>query len=187
MDSEISDLFNRIKLNDASIGIGLATLDGRILAFNKAMQKMIGYSENELLQMNLRSTYQNPKDRDQIIEMLQKDGFVRDFEVHLKRKNGEVYYANVTITPISVNGESAILSLVCDITESKFHVEDIEVEFWMVLNSKSTQSNMEVYKLSNDEMEALANTCKQFQELGGFMPSRKTVFTMIEELRKKEL
>jgi PAS domain S-box-containing protein len=106
----------RTLFESAPIGIGLATLDGKILAHNEAMHEMTGYSESEFEQVSLAGTYQHPQERDLLLERLRADGFVRDFEVRLRRKDGTIYHASLTVTLVTLGGKDAILTMAQDIT-----------------------------------------------------------------------
>jgi PAS domain S-box-containing protein len=73
-------------------GLFQSTPDGRFLKANTALAKMLGYkSPNELVSsLNDINTqiYANPEDRNTVKEFLLKNGFIRDYEVHCKQKNG---------------------------------------------------------------------------------------------------
>lgn len=81
----------RSLVEDAPFGIFRATLEGRILQANPALVRMLGYdSEAELCKLNLASDiYQDPRQRQRLIdEHTQKDEF-RNVEVQWKRKDGK--------------------------------------------------------------------------------------------------
>lgn len=101
------------------IGIGLSTLDGEILSFNNAMIQITGFSGEELKKINLRDTYQNPKDRTLLLKCLKKEGCIRNFQVGLKRKDGIPYYASLNITPFTFFGKKVLLTVCEDITKRK--------------------------------------------------------------------
>lgn len=110
----------------APVGIGIATREGQVLECNDAMLQMTGYSLEEFKQINLADTYQEPRSRQMLLRRLQKDGFVRDFEVQLKRKDGATYYASLTIAPITLDGRDVLLTVQEDITERKLSAEILE-------------------------------------------------------------
>jgi PAS domain S-box-containing protein len=120
------ELRNRSLFESAPVGIGLATVEGEILEWNDAMLQMTGYSDTEIRQINLKDTYVNPKQRAQFLKKLQTDGIVRDFEVQLKRKDGTDYWANLTVMPALLDGNSNILTMAVDITERKKAEEEIK-------------------------------------------------------------
>ena len=114
-----SELRYRTLFESAPLGIALVTLEGNILNCNDFMLHLTGYSETEIRQLNVMDTYQNPEDRPPLVKRLQTDGFVRDFEVQLKRKDGSPYCAYLDITRLTLAGEEVHLTIIRDITERK--------------------------------------------------------------------
>jgi PAS domain S-box-containing protein len=112
--------------DNAPVGIGIATFDGQVLQCNEAMLKITGYSATEITQINLANTHQNPRRRQELVNRLQKDGFVQDFEAHLKRKDGTLYYASVTVVPFVVGNQRVLLTVKQDITSRKAADEAIK-------------------------------------------------------------
>ena len=84
----------RSLVQDAPFGILQATPEGRILQVNPALIRMLGYdSEAELLKLNTRDIYQDPKQRERLVE---ENSHKRDFhnlEVQWKRKDGRAITA----------------------------------------------------------------------------------------------
>ncbi|MDY7080572.1 MAG: PAS domain S-box protein [Chloroflexota bacterium] len=112
-----SEFRYRTLFESVPIGIGLSTLDGRVLACNDAMLRMTGYSAAEVGSLTLRDTYQNPQDRDLLLKRLQTDGSVQGLEVKWKRKDGTPYDVSITVIPLTWQGDDAILVAAEDITE----------------------------------------------------------------------
>jgi len=110
----------------APIGIGVSTPEGQVLECNDAMLKVMGYSEAEIKQINLRDIYPDPQQRQELLKRLERDGFVRGFEVQLKRKDGTLYYASLTITPFTFKGQNVRLTVQEDITERKRNEDLLE-------------------------------------------------------------
>jgi PAS domain S-box-containing protein len=114
-----SELRYRSLFESSPVGLGLTTADGKILDCNSTMLAMIGYSNAEIRQVNVRDTYVNPGDRARLLKELQTNGLVRDLEAQLKRKDGTTYWANLTVIPFAFAGENTILATQVDITERK--------------------------------------------------------------------
>jgi len=74
---------------DLGVGLGVSDRSGRVLAANKAMTEITGYSLEEFAQINLRDTYVN------------------------------TYWASITVRPIKYNGKDAFLTFVFDVTERR--------------------------------------------------------------------
>jgi diguanylate cyclase (GGDEF)-like protein/PAS domain S-box-containing protein len=70
-------------------GIYRTTREGRILAANPALVRMLGYdSEQELGSIDVGDLYIDPAKRAGWVERIERDGIVRDFEILLKRRDG---------------------------------------------------------------------------------------------------
>jgi len=73
-------------------GIYRSTLDGRFLAVNPALVRMLGYASAEaLMQVNIPETlYLNPADRQRFQGTLAEKGVVRDYQVQLRTCDGRL-------------------------------------------------------------------------------------------------
>jgi len=71
-------------------GYFLSTREGRFLEVNDALLNILGYtSKQELLKLRLPDDlYVNPQDRNMLQLLIEKQGFVKDFKVDFKRKDG---------------------------------------------------------------------------------------------------
>src|SRR3990172_5711229 len=91
----------RAAFETSAIGMGLISLDGRILAANAAVTEMSGYTEEELIQRNdPQNVY--PEDRevgqDLHTEMLAGKRNYYTVEKRYVRKNGEVFWTQLTLS-----------------------------------------------------------------------------------------
>ncbi|MEJ2256505.1 MAG: EAL domain-containing protein [Woeseiaceae bacterium] len=68
----------------------IASRDGEIIAANPALVEMLGFDSVEDLKAAGRTTvlYVNPIDRERVFARLEAQGFVRNFEYRLRRKDG---------------------------------------------------------------------------------------------------
>jgi len=114
-----SELRYRTLFEILPVGIGLSTVDGRIIDTNSTFQRMIGYSIEEARQINVLDTYYNPAERPLLLKQLQKDGFVRDFEVQLKRKDGTIFLARLNVTTMEMRDETVSVTVARDVTEHR--------------------------------------------------------------------
>jgi PAS domain S-box-containing protein len=109
----------RTLFESAPIGIGLATMDGKILSANEAMCRTTGYSEDELLGVHLPDFYQDPDQRGAMLGELREHGLLKGHEVILKRKDGCPYVAKLTATTLVLHGSKVLLAMIEDITEQR--------------------------------------------------------------------
>lgn len=72
-------------------------LPGRITAVSPSVIKQGGYQPDELIGKAARKFYADPADYLRLSSALLETGEINDFEVRLKRKNGEQAYASATI------------------------------------------------------------------------------------------
>lgn len=89
----------RTLVENINIGIyrNTAGTHGRFLQVNPAMFKMFGYdSAEEFMMISSADFYQNAIDRQQFVEKIQKQGFVKNEEIKLRRKDGVPILGSVT-------------------------------------------------------------------------------------------
>ena len=112
------NLFERVQH-----GIFVSTKSGRFLDCNPALLDILGYrSKEEFLGIDIaRDLYVNPEDRRMFQRLVARNGFVKDFEVEFRRKDGQKITILLTAHPIR-NGKGEIIGyegLNIDITERK--------------------------------------------------------------------
>ncbi len=71
-------------------GVYIASREGDIIAANPALVAMLGYTSVDEIKAAGRTTilYVNPIDRDRVFARLEAEGFVKNFEYRLRRKDG---------------------------------------------------------------------------------------------------
>jgi PAS domain S-box-containing protein len=103
--------------------IYMSTPEGKFLDINSAGIELFGYpSKEEILQINItHDLYANPDDREKLQQVLARHGYVKDYEVVFKRKDGEPVI--VLLTSTAVPDEKARIiayrGIMKDITERK--------------------------------------------------------------------
>ena len=104
----------------APIGLGVADLEGRLLVFNDAMMQPGGYTRDDILAIgNVARLYCHAADRDRVLALAQRQGFVWREEVQFRRKSGECYDTLLSLAPVEFGGQPCWLAAVEDITEQK--------------------------------------------------------------------
>jgi PAS domain S-box-containing protein len=108
----------RTLFENAPIGIGVADSDGSLLAFNEAMLKPGGYSREDINTLGgVADLYYNPEQRGQAMALFNKQGFLHQFPIQFKRKDGSPYDGQLTLTSILFDGKPCIQAIIEDITE----------------------------------------------------------------------
>jgi len=109
----------RLLFEHSSMGIGIATNDGTIIDCNKAMQAVTGYSKEEFRKINLADTYEDPKQRKALLEIVRRKRAALDFLARLKRKDGTLYDALLSVSLIRIGNKDFLQTICQDITERK--------------------------------------------------------------------
>jgi PAS domain S-box-containing protein len=116
---------------NSSAGIALVTLDGRYITANLALQKMLGYTEEELQRLtSLEVTYEEDRASTEAIVAESVEGQRRDYRIEkrYRRKEGNVIWADLSATLVPATGNAPAffaVVVVVDITERKRAEEEL--------------------------------------------------------------
>jgi PAS domain S-box-containing protein len=101
----------------------ISSVEGKFLDVNPAGVELFGYdSKEELLKVDIASNlYANPRDRDAVQQAHELQGFVKDYEIVLKRKDGQKRVVLETSNPVrdETGKIIAFRGFLRDITERK--------------------------------------------------------------------
>ncbi len=91
-------------------GFFVASREGRFIECNPALWKTLGYSSaEEIKQIDMaKDLYVNPEDRKTFQALIEKQGFVKDFKVDMKRKDGRILTVLLTGNTIRDAGGAVV-------------------------------------------------------------------------------
>ena len=142
--------------NDAIIG---KTLDGTVLSWNAAAQKIFGYAAEEMIGQPIKRLF--PADRideeAELMAQVQAGGQVSHFETQRLRKDGALIDVSVTLSAIR-GGDgcvAAVSKIARDITERKRLQAGAEIA--MALQQGLDQSSLRIALWGPDERNLYAN------------------------------
>ena len=95
--------------------------DGKILVCNEALARMFGYdSADEFIARQARDHWSDPADRDRMLAAVRESRTLRNYETHMKRKDGKPIWllCNITLREDD-DGEQYLENFTIDISERK--------------------------------------------------------------------
>jgi PAS domain S-box-containing protein len=92
---------------------------GSYLAVNKSFQRLLGYSEVELIGQTSvgLGVYAGQGERATLQQMLVKDGVVHDYVLQLRTKSGEIRQTLISLTTITLDDTACFFTVLTDITD----------------------------------------------------------------------
>jgi PAS domain S-box-containing protein len=96
-----------------------ADSSGKITMVSPSITKVAGYKPVEVIGSYLKGYYVNPDERNKFLELISTNGFVEEFEVQMKKKDGSFLWASVNVS-LSKDQEGNVVGvegIARDITE----------------------------------------------------------------------
>jgi PAS domain S-box-containing protein len=128
---------------------------GQFLQANPTMVKMFGYSSaKKFMKVFTSELYQDPEERKIFVDKIQKQGFVKDEKLKLRKKDGTFFWGSVTAkAQYDKDGEIRwIDGVIEDITERK------RIEERLVQSLEALQS---VYRIATTMRDSYQAVCDQ--------------------------
>jgi diguanylate cyclase (GGDEF)-like protein/PAS domain S-box-containing protein len=97
--------------------------DGLVLYANAHLGSTFGLATEEVIGLKTLDFYYNPADRQVLLDTLKQDGYLRNYELQVKKVDGTPFWVAVSIRFLKFNGEPAMFSAFYDITERKWAEE----------------------------------------------------------------
>jgi len=110
----------RILLERAPFPIAISDPDtGRVRFSNAQWDKEFQPDDKAAADRCTVDSYEDPVDRSKVLKLLENEDFVRDYELQLKRHNGESMWAYLSAALVDFGGEKALFVAFNDITALK--------------------------------------------------------------------
>jgi PAS domain S-box-containing protein len=103
----------------APVGIGISNSRGQILACNRRLCVMVGWTPAEARAISASALYANPAQHRRLQKALRRHGKVEQAEVLVRRKDGALLDCLVHLEPIRLGPEAVLMTIVQDITRQK--------------------------------------------------------------------
>lgn len=102
--------------------------DGVIVDVNQAVLDVLGYERDYVIGKTTGQLHiwARARDRLALVELLRQNAGCRDIEFQFRRKDGESFWARLTVSFIEINGTSCVISFARDISEAKLAERQIK-------------------------------------------------------------
>jgi diguanylate cyclase (GGDEF)-like protein/PAS domain S-box-containing protein len=112
--------------------------DGHYVSVNRGFTQITGYTEDDVagrssVDINI---WNDPKDRERLVEGLRKHGMVTNFEAVFRTKDGHTLYGLMSAAVIDLDGVPHILNVTRDISERKAAEDKLSLAASVFSNSR---------------------------------------------------
>ncbi len=121
------------------IGIGMTDENGNVIESNDAMFTMTGYSKKDMAQFNVMNLYERAEQRTELLNIIQRQGHVKDYKTRLRKKDGSIFWASISARFIKIKGKAVLITSCIDITN-------------MMQAEKSLRESEELYRVTLSEI-----------------------------------
>lgn len=115
---ELEETHYRI-LDSLNCGIVITGREGKILIANSCLEKITGYSIDELSSKGFTALFPNSEHRRKLLRIFNSLETVEDWEIPLKRKDDSTFIALLNIECTQLAGKKAQIMRIQDITRQK--------------------------------------------------------------------
>ncbi|MEJ5264533.1 MAG: PAS domain S-box protein [Bacteroidales bacterium] len=125
-----SDERLRLAFNTTPDAIAISRLsDGLYVDVNASFESLSGYSRDEII--NHTSTelniWENTSERNLFLQKVRENGFVTNYELNLRKKDGQIFPVLVSSALVNLNGQEHLISITRDISEFKKAQEQVRL------------------------------------------------------------
>eukprot|EP00659_Diplonema_papillatum_P013427 gene13427-20685_t len=102
--------------------------DGLLIEVNEGFSRITGFNSVMSLDQSTLDLgiWVDLNERKDMLERLQRDGFVRDFVCHIRRSDGEIRLCEVSSRPLPIGDDDCMLTIARDITERQLMQEKLQ-------------------------------------------------------------
>ena len=127
----------RTLFEDSRDAIYVTALEGEFVDANQSTLDLFGYTREEMMGLNARQIYLGPDNRAWFQRDIEKNGFVRDYELMFRKKNGDEMNCLVT-SSVRRDRDGSILGyqgIIRDMTEQKRALGALQRIEWLLTKS----------------------------------------------------
>ncbi|MCK5511890.1 MAG: PAS domain S-box protein, partial [Thermodesulfovibrionia bacterium] len=117
----------RLLFEESRDAIYITLRNGEFVGINQSALDLFGYTKEEITRLNINDFYVDPDDRDMFTQTIEQIGFVRDYAVKLRKKDGTEMVCMLTSTVRQDNNGNILgyQGIIRDITDLKRMEEEL--------------------------------------------------------------
>ncbi|QLG95736.1 EAL domain-containing protein [Pseudomonas yamanorum] len=140
--------------------------DGLLIEANEGFSRITGFNNVMSLDQSTLDLgiWVDLNERKHMLELLQRDGFVRDFVCHIRRNDGQIRLCEVSSRSLPIGGEDCMLTIARDITERQLMQEKLQQAATVF---ESTAEGV----LITDTRQNISAVNRAFSEITGYSES----------------
>ena len=102
--------------------------DGLLLEVNEGFSRITGFNSAMSLDQSTLDLgiWVDLNERKHMLDLLQRDGLVRDFVCHIRRNDGQIRLCEVSSRPLPIGDDDCMLTIARDITERQLMQEKLQ-------------------------------------------------------------
>ncbi len=154
--------------------------DGEIIEVNDAFLKLFEVTSESIIGRSSISLgmFSDPADRIKAIEILKKEGRVKDLQVRIRQSSGNERFVLISVEVIYLKGMKAMLTTLHDITEEKIAVEAVQ-RSESILKQAGMMADLGAWELEFNDASDIDNSILRWSDqvfrIFGYTPGSVTV------------
>jgi PAS domain S-box-containing protein len=169
--------------------IYITTREGRIVDLNPAGLKLFGYNPDEMKEFDARQVYVEPDEREHTVEAIQNQGFVQDFPVRMRRKDGSELEALITSSVWQDNelNETGYQGIVRDVTERRRIEAELEqhrhhLEELVQIRTAQAAAELAERQLAQEALQRRIEELSALNEIANTISTETDIQTTLEHV-----
>ena len=153
--------------DNSADGIGIVDHRGIFTKWNKAAAEIFGYNSEDLIGKPAFNLYSDRNELEKMLNKLHQEGFVRNYEIDMKRKDGSIITCSLSVK-LLYNNDKKILGSVTvarDLTETRNTLANLKLVNEKLQNSiiESDHRNRQMAMIQ--EMGDVFQVCQSLEEI----------------------
>lgn len=168
--------------DNAPSGISISTMSGEIVTANHAFYRMLKYPGDREGSAHIihDQLYCDPKERDSLLALADKQGRVSDYEFNLRAMDGSIITVSCSTTRFEEEGQVLYESIIKDITERKILERKLRKQKERL--EDMVRKRTEVLERQRNKLMSMNRRCKDTSaELRSNVKKMQTLFNAITD------